>query len=512
MARKKLSMRQIQEILRLKYQNQLSLREIACSCSLAVSTVGDYLKRAEAASLRWPLPEGLTEEQLIQQLFGSGPETPTPPDQPLPDWRYIHQELRRQSVTLQLLWEEYRQIHPQGYSYSRFCELYQAWADTLDPVLRQVHLPGEKMFVDWAGQTVPIHHPDGTVGAAQLFVAVLGASNKTFAEAFGNQQLPSWVAAHGHAYAFFQGVARITVPDNTKTAVIKACRYEPQLHRTYQEMAAHYGTVVIPARPRRPRDKSKVETGVQIAERHILAALRDQRFFSIGELNQAIGPLLAKLNEKPFQKLEGSRNGWFEAYEKPKLLALPAHPFELATWSTAQVNIDYHVVVDNHFYSVPYTLVHQQIEVRLTDKTVELFKAGKRVAAHLRSHQPGRATTLEEHRPKSHQKYLQWTPGRMIEWARTIGPDCAKVVEKILQDRPHPEMGYRSCLGIIRLGKAVGNARLEAACRRAWHFGACSYASIQSILRNQLETQPLEPELPLPSPTHENLRGGPYYH
>jgi transposase len=504
-------MRHIQEILRLKYQNQLSLREIARSCRLATSTVGDYLKRAEAASLGWPLPEGLTEEQLIEQLFGSGAATPAPSDQPLPDWPYIHQELRRPGVTLQLLWEEYRQSQPQGYSYSRFCELYQAWADTLDPVLRQVHLPGEKMFVDWAGQTVLLYHADGTTSQAHLFVAVLGASNKTFVEAFDNQQLPAWISAHCHAYAFFQGVARITVPDNTKTAVIKACRYEPVLHRTYQDLAAHYGTVVIPTRPRRPRDKAKAEAGVQMAERHILAALRDQRFFSLGELNQAIGPLLAQLNEKPFQKLEGSRNLWFEAYEKPKLLPLPARPFELATWSTAKVNIDYHVVVDHHYYSVPYTLIHQQLEVRLTDKTVELFKAGQRVAAHVRSHLPGRATTLDEHRPKSHQKYLEWTPGRMIQWARTIGPECAQVVEQILQNRPHPEMGYRSCLGIIRLGKAFGNARLEAACHRALHFGTCSYASLQSILKKQLETQPLEPELPLPSPTHQNLRGGTYY-
>ena len=300
-------------------------------------------------------------------------------------------------------------------------------------------------------------------------------------------------------------------PDNPKTGVTKPCRYEPVLHRTYQEMAAHYGTVVIPARPKKPRDKAKVEAGVLIAERDILAALRDQRFFSVGELNQAIAQLVAKLNDKPFQKLEGTRNTWFEEGEKAKLLSLPAHPFELATWSTAKVNIDYHVAVANHFYSVPYTLVHQQVEVRLTETTVELFRASKRVAAHLRSDQSGRSTTLEEHRPKSHQKYLQWTPGRMVEWARTIGPDCAQVVESILQDRPHPEMGFRSCLGIIRLGKAAGSARLEAACRRALHFRTCSYVSIKSILQNKLEAHPLEPELPLPSPSHGNLRGSAYY-
>ena len=510
MAQKRLTMRQIHEILRLKYQNQLSIREIARSCRLPASTVGDYVKRAEAAGLTWPLPEGITEEELTKRLFDSGLETP-PPGQPLPDWPYIHKELRRKSVTLRLLWEEYRQVYPlEGYGYSRFCELYQAWADTLEPVLRLLHLPGEKMFVDWAGQTVPIHNQDGSVSAAQLFLAVLGFSNKSFAEAFANQQLPSWIAAHCHAYAFFEGVAKATVPDNTKTAVTKPCRYEPIVHRTYQEMAAHYDTVIIPARPKKPRDKSKVETGVQIAERSILAALRDQRFFSVVELNQAIAPLIVKLNDKPFQKLEGSRNSWF-AQEKAKLLPLPATPFELAAWSFAKVNIDYHVVVDYHGYSVPYTLIHEQVDVRLTDKTVELFKTGKRVAAHVRSYQPGLFTTVDEHRPKSHQKHLQWTPGRMIQWAKNIGPECGKVVEKILQDKPHPEMGFRSCLGVIRLAKAVTNDRLEAACRRALHFGTCSYASINSILQKHLEAQPLEQELPLPSPTHENLRGSPYY-
>jgi len=303
MARKKLSMRQIQEILRLRYQNQLSIREIAGSCGLPNSTVGDYLKRAEAAGIGWPLPEGQDEKELVDRLMAAAPEgadgSPS-----LPDWPSIHQELRRKSVTLALLWKEYRQAHSEGYGYSRFCELYQRWARTLDPVLRQHHLPGEKMFVDWAGQTVPIHHAhDGRVSAAHLFVAVLGASNKTYAEAFENEQLAAWIAAHAHAYAFFEGVAKVTVPDNPKTGVVRACRYEPLLHRSYQEMAEHYGTVIIPARPRRPRDKAKAEGAVLIAERQILAALRDLRFFTLGELNQAIRQRLAQLNDQPFQKL-----------------------------------------------------------------------------------------------------------------------------------------------------------------------------------------------------------------
>ncbi len=465
MARTKLTMRQIQEILRLKHQNQLSVREIARSCGLPTSTVGDYLKRAEVAGISWPVPEGQSEKELLQLLIAQ-PVTGTDRCAALPDWPYIHKELGRKAVTLLLLWQEYRQVQPEGYGYSRFCELYQRWAGTLDPVLRQVHLPGEKMFVDWAGQTVEIHNAqDGTVSAGHLFVAVLG----------------------------------------------RPCRYEPLLHRSYQEMAEHYSTVIIPARIKKPRDKAKVEAGVQIAERQILAALRDQRFFNVGQLNVAIKPLLTKLNEQPFQKLDGSRNSWFETLEKNQLLPLPATSFELANWSKAKVNIDYHVVVEKHFYSAPYQLIHQQLDVRLTDKTVELFQHGKRVAAHLRSELSGRSTTLEEHRPKSHQKHLEWTPSRILEWVKTIGPECAKVVEKIMADRPHPEQGFRSALGIIRLGKAVGHDRLEAACRRALHFGTCSYTSLKSILQNNLEAQPLEQELPLPSPDHENLRGSPYY-
>lgn len=517
MARKPISMRQIKEILRLKHQHQLSVREIARSCGLPPSTVSDYLGRAQAAGLSWPLPEGLEDQQIQDRLLHppqAQPEAspPTEPPRPLPDWPEVHKELGRRSVTLRLLWQEYRERFPEGYGYTQFCEYYHRWAETLEPVMRHHHPPGEKMFVDWAGQTVPLAGADGTLSQASVFIAVLGASNKTFAQAFADQKQPSWIRAHCEAWAFFGGVARVTIPDNPKTAVLAACRYEPLLHRTYQEMAEHYGTVIIPARPRRPRDKAKVEGHVLIAERQILAALRDRTFFRVAELNEAIGPLLAKLNAQPFQKLEGSRDRWFETYEKTKLLPLPATPFELATWSQAGVNIDYHVVVDKHYYSVPHQLIHQTLDVRLTETTVELFHRGKRVAAHARNSQPGLFTTLNEHRPKARQKHLEWTPSRLVDWAAKTGPQCAKLVEQILKDKPHPQMGYRSCLGIIRLGKAVGAQRLEAACARALHFGTCTYRSVDSILKHRLDQQPLEQELPLNSPDHANVRGGTYYH
>jgi len=512
MAKKTTNMRYVKDILRLKHQNQLSVREIAGSCGLPASTVGVYLQRAEAAGLTWPLPEGISDAELTQRLLPPA-NSPPPPDpaKPLPDWHVVHEQLRRKGVTLQLLWQEYRQAHPEGYQRSQFCQLYRDWAKKLDPVLRQVHSPGQKLFVDWAGLKVPIHAADGSLSEASLFVAVLGFSNKTYVEAFANEQLEHWIAGHCHAFNFFNGLTRALVPDNTRTAVTQPCRYEPVLHRSYQEMASHYGTVILPARVKKPRDKAKVETGVQIAERQILAPLRDRRFFSVAELNQAIRPLQDKLNAQAFQKLEGSRNSWFEAQEKPMLLPLPAQPFELATWGKATVNIDYHAIVDYHGYSVPYHLVNQQVETRSTATTVELFHQGQRIAAHVRSYARGKFTTLEEHRPKSHQRYLDWTPGRLIDWARKTGPQCAKLVEKILNDRPHPEMGFRSCLGIIRLGKGVGPERLEAACARALRFDTCTYQSVKSILEKGLERQGLEPELPLASPAHQNVRGQAYY-
>lgn len=512
MARKKTAMREVRDILRLKHQNGLSIREIAGSCGLPASTVGDYLRRARVAGLSWPLPEGMSGAELMEQLMKAGEDgEPIGSGRPVPDWGQVHEQMRRKGVTLQLLWQEYRQAHPDGYGRSRFCQLYRGWAKGLEPVLRQVHEPGQKLFVDWAGLKVPVNHADGSVSQASIFVAVLGFSNLVYVEACANEQLENWIGAHCHTFRFLGGVPRAVVPDNAKTAVSRPCRYEPVLHRGYQEMAEHYGTVILPARVRKPRDKAKAETGVQIVERQLLAPLRDHRFFSVLEINQALREPLAKLNAQPFQKLEGSRNSWFESRERAALLPLPAEAFEPGIWATAIVGIDYHVSVQNHFYSVPYRLIGRQLEVRLTAHTVELFEQGKRVAAHLRSQEPGRFTTLEEHRPKSHRRYLEWSPGRLVDWARKTGPQCVKVVEQILASKPHPEQGFRSCLGIVRLAKGVGPVRLEAACERALRLGVCTYRSIRSILEHGLDRQAPEPELALPSPVHQNLRGGAYY-
>jgi transposase len=506
-------MRKTREILRLKHELGLSNRQIAASLHLSHVCVANYLERASQAGLTWPLPDAITEDQLRELLFASARQ-PTDAPRHLPPMEQLHQQLRRKGVTLQLLWEEYRRDHPDGYAYTQFCEYYNRFRSQLEPALRQEYKAGERMFVDWAGLTIPLFSPTSTeTRPAHLFVAVLGASNYSFVEAFENTRLPAWIEAHVHAWEFFGGVARLTVPDNTRTAVSQACRYEPELHATYQDLAAHYGTVILPARERKPQDKAKVEAGVQNTERRIVAALRDQRFFSLGELNQAIRPALKALNQRPFQKMEGTRASWFAQLDQPALLPLPAQRYELALWQKAKANIDYHVQIDWHNYSVPYRLTNQPVEVRLSERTVEIFHRGQRVALHPRSHQRGGFSTDPAHRPKSHQAHLEWSPARLIHWAQhQVGPHCAAAVRYILEHKPHPEQGYRSCLGLMRLARRHGIARLERACQRSLLLEVCSYRSIQSILDAHLEAQPLpKPPTEARPVTHENLRGDHYY-
>ena len=509
-------MRKLKEVLRLRFDKGLAYRQIARSCSVSASTAREYVNRAESAGLGWPLPEGLNERQLDERLFPGSPRGEPTLRRPLPDLPGIHRELRRKSVTLQLLWEEYKEAHPDGYEYSQFCERYRRWAKTVDVCLRQRYRAGEKMFVDFAGQTLPVTDPEtGVVRQVQLFVAVLGASSHTFAEARETQQLPDWIEAHIHAFEFFGGVARITVPDNPKPAVTLPCRYEPELNPTYQEMAEHYGTAVIPARVRKPRDKAKVEAGVLLAERWVIAVLRHRTFFGLGELNQAIRELLVRLNERPFKKMPGSRAELFRSLDAPALGSLPSTRYEFADWERAGVNIDYHIHVkaDDHYYSVPYTLVQQRVEVRLRARTVEVFFRGNRVALHRRSKVRGGFTTLDEHRPKSHRRYLEWTPGRIIDWAAKVGPRCAEAVERILASKPHPEQGFRSCLGLIRLAGDYGHARMEAACQRALALDICSYRRIKSMLKTKRESCPLpDTSACKPRPNKASyIRGANYY-
>jgi transposase len=513
MPAERVSMRKIKEVLRLKWECGLSNRQIAQSCALARPTVTEYLCRAAAAGVAWPLPAEFDERGLEQLLFPPRSAIRTE-SRLVPDWAEVHQELKRKGVTLWLLWQEYKVAHPTGYHYSWFCQQYQAWAAKVDLVLRQDHRAGEKLFVDYAGQTVPIQDPvTGEVRPAQIFVAVLGASSYTYAEATWSQSLPDWIGAHVRALTFFGGVPELIVPDNLKSGVTQAHRYEPDLNPTYQEMAAHYGVAVLPARARKPRDKAKVESGVLVVERWILARLRHCTFFSLAELNTAVRRLLTDLNGRPFKKLPGSRQQLFETLDRPALKPLPLGSYEYAEWKTARVNIDYHVEVEGHYYSVPYQLVKQQVDVRLTTAVIECFSKGQRVSSHRRSSQKGRHTTLPEHMPKAHQRYLDWTPERLVRWAQQTGPATAQVVATILASRPHPQQGFRSCLGIMRLGKTYGTMRLEAACEHALTLDACAYKSIESLLKHGLDRQPLAPQrVSPPLPAHPNIRGPEYYH
>jgi transposase len=507
-------MRKIKEVLRLRYELNLDQRQIARSCSISVSTVHEYLKRAEGAKVQWPLPDGWNDTHLETALYPS-PEAKLPARKPQPDFAAIHEQLRtHRHVTLQLLWEEYREANPDGYRYSRFCELYQRWRKKLDVVMRQEHRAGEKAFIDWAGSTIPIYdRSTGAVQQAPLFLAALGASSYTWAEATRDQQMESWLQAHMHAFEFWGGVPALAVPDNTRTGVSKAHRYDPDLNPTYYNFAVHYGFGVVPARPYKPRDKAIVENAVQVAQRWILAALRHRKFFSLEEANQAIRQLLHRLNHRPFRKREGSRASVFESLDKPALRTLPGDSFDMSQWSRARVNIDYHVAFDDNLYSVPYNLVHEVVEIRSTPLTVEILHKGARVASHVRSRGRGHAVTNNEHRPKSHQAHLEWPPSRMVQWAQKIGPFTAQLFERMMADKPHPEMGYRGCLGVIRLAGKYSHSRMEAAAERALLTGACRYRSIESILKNSLDRQQLPPSsAPSPAtPPHDNIRGAEYF-
>lgn len=507
----RLAMRQIKDILRLRYDTGLSLRDIASSLNLSVGVVSKYLQIAAAAGITWPLPAELDEHALANKLQPPPAKLPTAP---LPDFTRLHQELRRKGVTLQLLWEEYAEANPiEHFSYPHFCRLYRQWRQRLQPTMRQTHTPGDKMFVDYCGPTVPIiDRVSGEVRRANIFVAVLGASNYTYAEATLTQQLHDWTGSHVRAFEFFGGVTRLVVPDNLKSGVTKACRFEPALSRTYAEMLEHYDTTALPARPYKPRDKAKVEVGVQIVERWVLARLRKMTFFSLADLNAAIRQLLDALNNKPFKKLPGSRHSQFEALERTVLKPLPIRAYEYAEWKKARVNLDYHIEIGGHYYSVPHSLIKRQLDVRITATSIECFLNNQRVAVHPRSDRKGDQSTIVEHMPKSHRAHREWSPDRFLNWATTIGPHTRDLVDHLLTNRPHPEMGFRSCLGLLSLEKRFGNERLEAACHHALALSSPTRMSVLSILEKGLDSQPLpESEAAATPLVHENVRGAAYY-
>ncbi|WP_423868437.1 IS21 family transposase [Bradyrhizobium sp.] len=487
-------MRKIRDVLRLSAAG-LSKRQIAASLGIGPTAAGACLRRAREAGIGWPPPDDLGDAVLERRLYPA-PAAAAKDWRSLPDWPAVHRELRRKGVTLQLVWEEYRATHPDGYS----------------PTMRQAHVAGEKLFVDYAGTTIDIFDATtGEVHACQLFVAALGASSYTYAEATATQSLPDWIGSHTRAFAFFGGVPAMVVSDNLKSGITKACFYEPAVNRAYAEMAAHYGTAIVPARPRKPRDKAKVEVAVQVATRWIIAKLRNRRFFSLPELNAAIRECLVTLNDRVSRHLGASRRSLFDATDRSALKPLPTAPYVYAEWKQCKAGLDYHVEVEKHYYSVPHALLRETLWARITGRTIELFHQGNRVAVHVRSSSNRRHTTVSEHMPSSHRRYADWTLERIQRLANEIGPKTSALIEIILRERTHPEQGFRASIGILRHATSFGHERLEAACGRALDIGARSYTSVTSILKNNLDRQRPATATEGPAIVHPNIRGPRYF-
>lgn len=502
-------MRKIREILRLKHEAKLSHGKIASALGISKGVVTKYISLAQVRGVACPLPE---DDASLKSLLST---LRKPTGKVDPDWFQIHTELKRKGVTIQLLWEEYVATHgTAAYQYSRFCDLYRQWRQQQKRSMRQQHFAGDKLFIDYCGPTIGV--VDGATGeirSAQIFVAVLGASNYTYAEATWSQGLPDWISSHVRTFEFFGGVTQLLVPDNLKSAVSKADRYAPEVNTTYAELARHYGTTVLPTRPRKPKDKAKVEVAVQVVERWILARLRHHTFFCLSELNTAIRQLLQEMNARPLQRQKVSRWDLFETLDRPALRPLPSTPYEYAQWKKAKASIDYHIEFNRRLYSVPHALVGEVVELRITATLITVLHRGKQVALHQR-HGSGRFSTQPHHMPESHRRHSEWSPHRFLSWARNIGPATHTVVRHQLENRPHPEHGYRACLGILHQVRHYGNERLERACVQAVKIGSPTYKSIASILKKGLDRHlsSQEPMLEHDLPDHGNLRGSGYYH
>jgi transposase len=507
MTQERLSVRKIREVLRLKHEVRLSNRAIARACRISNSTVGEYVRRAKQAGVGWPLPDELGEEDLYRKLFPEG-EKAKIAERPIPGWEEVQRELSRQGVTLMLLWQEYREKHPDGYGRTQFFEHYQRWNRARTTSMRLPHKGGEVMEVDYAGMNVPITNPEtGEIWQAPVFVATLPASSYVYAEIQPSQELQHWLAGHVRAFAFFGGVPKILRPDNLKTGVKKPNYYEPDLNPSYQELAEHYHVAVLPTRVKKPKDKASAENSVQNVERWVLAPLRNQTFFSVGEANRGIAPLLQALNHKEMTHLGKSRRELFEELDRPALLPLPEHPYEFARWKRARVSIDYHVAFKGHYYSVPHTLVGQEVQIRATERMLEVFHRSQQVAIHLLSSVPGRFSTSADHMPSQHRFVLNADSDFFLREAAKIGSQTAAYMTAVLRSRPYPQQAFRTCLGILDLAHKYLPVHLEAACQRLLSAHLLSYKDLKFELERLTRDLPVQP-----LPAHEHVRGDTYYH
>jgi transposase len=510
-AKRELSMRQLRHLLRL-HHGGVSAREMGRLLGVARSTIQDNLKRAAAAGLAWPLADDVTDEVLEQRLFG-GAGAPTGQRRRVePDWAALARELKRPGVTMMILWEEYREINQDAYGYSRFCDLLRGFERRLSPVMRQHHVAGEKAFVDYSGKRIAIVDPEtGEIHEAEIFVGVLGASNLTYAEATWTQQLPDWTGAHVRMFRFFNGAPKLLVPDNLKSGVNKASFYDPEINRTYGAMAAHYSVGILPARPHKPRDKAKVEAGVRFAQSYILGRLRAQTFFSLAECNEAIKLVMQRMNERAMRHLGVSRRELFEKIEREALNGLPTEDWEFAEWRRARVNLDYHIDVHDFLYSVPHTLIRAEVEVRVTERIVEIFHRGQRVGVHERRYMGRKHGTDPDHMPSTHRFYAEWTPDRFRRWAGKIGPNTEALISAVLASRKHPEQGFRTCLGVLRSYRGLDASRVEAVSARALELGVLNCKGVASLLARKPDSVAAKDSPPATLFEHANLRGPRYY-
>ena len=508
-------MKQIGEIMRLRYDLGCSQQAIADATGIARSTVKDYLMRAKVAGLTWPLPEEMTNEQLNELVFPSNANK-SAINRPAPDWSTIHKELKRKSVTLQLLWEEYKKSNPNGYQYSWFANLYRQWAKIHDVWMPQVHKAGEKVFVDYSGLKAPIWSTNlqSVLFEAEIFVSVLGASDLIYCVATKTQQIPDWVKAHQQMFVYYGGSTELIVPDNLRSGVTRSHRYEPQCQSTYEEFAQHYHCAGMPARAYKPKDKAKVEKSVQLVQQRILAALRNEKFCSLEQLNVKMHELLEALNHRHSKAFGCCRWDMFNQIEKASLTPLPSSPYELAIWQHQQVNGGYHVCIHRHHYSVPYQYVRKKVDIRMTEKSIEIFYRDARIASHLRNDTPGTYTTVDSHRPESHRVHAQWNHKRLQAWADGIGSATQQLIQHLFNDpKRHLHQKERSALGILRLSNAYGEKALEEVCQKALAIGTCRYDSIASLLKRQSVAASDGPsEQNYQTPQHENVRGSQYYH
>jgi transposase len=511
MAQERISMRKIKEVLRLHYEAKLTQATIARVNHISRYAVQQYIIRFTATGLSWPLSEEISDTILESKLF---PVKSDKSHRQALDYGYLLKEIRRPDATLSVLWEEYKQQHPDGYQYSYFCDLFNAYRGKLNYSMRQEHKAGEKTFLDFGDSPLTIiDRRTGQETRTKIFVSVWGASNLMYAESSFDEKLPTWISLNIHALEYYGCCPRAMVPDNLKSAVSKASRYEPDINPTYAEFAEHYGTVIFPARPYRPKDKSRAENGVKMAKRWILFRLRNQTFYSLNELNQAIRVLLDDFNRRLMKKMKKSRRELFELWDNPHALPLPEKPYEFAEWKKAKVQFNYHIAYDSHHYSVPYTFIHKEVAIKATRTLLEIYHKGNRICSHARSYKEHGYTTVNEHMPERHIKYLEWTPERILNYAEKYGSSVKALVQEVMAQRKFPQQAYKSCMGIVRLENTYSAERLNLACRRALEYRAYSYRSVLNILEKGLDKQKsrsLPSSIPI-ARNHENIRGADYY-